>query len=167
MLTIIIPVYNEKETIKTLLKKIIKIKKIRKEIIIVDDFSNDGTTTILKNEFLKMRSIKKIIFHNKNVGKGGAIKSAQKYIKGDYVVIQDADLEYSPNDLIKIYNTIKKKNYDAVYGSRALNKNVYKNSKNFTHFIRILCNNALTLISNLINNQKLTDAHTCYKMFKS
>lgn len=167
MLTIIIPVYNEKKSIRILLKKLIKIKKIRKEIVIVDDASNDGTTTILKKEFLKIRSIKKIVFHNKNIGKGGAIKSAQKYIKGDYVAIQDADLEYNPNDLIKIYNTIRQKNYDAVYGSRVLNKNVYKNSKNFTHFIRILCNNALTLISNLINNQKLTDAHTCYKVFKS
>ena len=167
MLTIIIPVYNEKKSIRLLLKKKIKIRKIKKEIIIVDDASNDGTSEILKNEFLKLKSIKKIIFHSQNIGKGGAIKSAQKFIKGKYTAIQDADLEYNPNDLIKIYKIIKQKNYDVVYGSRVLNKNVYRNSKNFVHFLRILCNNSLTLISNIINRQNLTDAHTCYKVFKS
>ena len=145
----------------------IKIKKIKKEIIIVDDGSSDGTSKILKEEFLKKNSIKKIIFHKKNMGKGAAIKSAQKYINGRYVGIQDADLEYNPNDLAKIYNIIKNKNYDVVYGSRSLNKNVYKDSKNFSHMFRIFCNFSLTFISNKINNQNLTDAHTCYKVFKS
>ena len=167
MLTIIIPVYNEKKSIIILLKKILKILNIKKEIIIVDDGSNDGTSQLLKKYFFKNRSIKKIIFHKKNLGKGAAIKSAQRFIKGDFVAVQDADLEYNPKDLMRIYSFIKKNNYDVVYGSRVLNKNVYKNSKNFTHFIRILCNNSLTLFSNIVNNQKLTDAHTCYKVFKS
>ena len=101
------------------------------------------------------------------MGKGAAIKSAQKYIRGDYIGIQDADLEYNPKDLIKIYKFIKKNKFDVVYGSRVLNKNKYQNTKNFTHLIRIWGNVFLTIVSNFINKQNLTDAHTCYKVFNS
>jgi len=167
MLTIIVPVYNEKKFIRVLLKKLIKIIKIKKQIIIIDDGSSDGTTEILKKEFLNNKSISKIIFHKKNSGKGSAIRSAQRFIKGDLVVIQDADLEYNPKDIIKIYNFIKKNQIDVVYGSRVLNKNKYQNTKNFTHLVRIWGNVFLTLVSNLINNQNLTDAHTCYKMIRA
>ena len=167
MLTIIVPVYNEKKFIRVLLKKLIKIIKIKKQIIIIDDGSSDGTTQILKKEFLNNKSISKIIFHKKNSGKGSAIRSAQRFIKGDFVVIQDADLEYNPKDIIKIYNFIKKNQIDVVYGSRVLNKNKYQNTKNFTHLVRIWGNVFLTLVSNLINNQNLTDAHTCYKMIRA
>ena len=99
MLTVIVPVYNEKQFLKNILNKLIKIKINKLQIIIVDDGSNDGSSKILKNEFLKNKKINKIIFHNKNSGKGSAIKSAQKFIKGDYVVIQDADLEYNPKKI--------------------------------------------------------------------
>ena len=167
MLTIIVPVYNEKKFIRVLLKKLIKIIKIKKQIIIIDDGSSDGTTEILRKEFLNNKSISKIIFHKKNSGKGSAIRSAQRFIKGDLVVIQDADLEYNPKDIIKIYNFIKKNQIDVVYGSRVLNKNKYQNTKNFTHLVRIWGNVFLTLVSNLINNQNLTDAHTCYKMIRA
>ena len=167
MLTIIVPVYNEKKFLSKILKKICKIKLKRKQIIVVDDGSNDGSTEILKKKFLKNKKIDKIIFHKKNSGKGSAIKSAQKFIKGKYIVIQDADLEYNPNDLVKIYNYINKNDIKAVYGSRVLNKNKYQNTRNFTHLIRIWGNVLLTIISNSINNQNLTDAHTCYKMFQT
>ena len=167
MLTIIVPVFNEKKFIRTILKKIIKIKNIKKQIIIVDDGSTDGTTNILKQEFENLKIINKIIFHKTNKGKGAAIKSAQKYIRGDYIGIQDADLEYNPKDLIRIYKFIKKNKFDIVYGSRVLNKNKYQNTKNFTHLIRIWGNVFLTNVSNIINKQNLTDAHTCYKVFKS
>ena len=167
MLTIIVPVYNEKKFIRVLLKKLIKIIKIKKQIIIIDDGSSDGTTEILKKEYLNNKSVSKIIFHKKNSGKGSAIRSAQRFIKGDFVVIQDADLEYNPKDIIKIYNFIKKNQADVVYGSRVLNKNKYQNTKNFTHLVRIWGNVFLTLVSNLINNQNLTDAHTCYKMIRA
>jgi len=167
MLTIIVPVYNEKKFIKVLLKKLIKIIKIKKQIIIVDDGSNDGTVDILKKQFLSNKSISKIIFHKKNSGKGSAIKTAQKFVKGNFVVIQDADLEYNPKDINKMYYFIKKKKFHVVYGSRVLNKNKYQNTKNFTHLVRIWGNAFLTMVSNIINNQNLTDAHTCYKMFKS
>ena len=162
-LTIIIPVYNEIKTIEKLLNKIISLD-IKKQIIVVDDGSRDGTRLILK-KFNK--KIDKLIFHKENYGKGAAIKSAQKFVNGKFVGIQDADLEYNPKDLIKIYNHIKKNKLKVVYGSRVLNKNKYQNTKNFTHLIRIWGNIFLTIVSNIINNQNLTDAHTCYKMFET
>ena len=162
-ITIIIPVFNEFKTIEKLLKRIFKLK-IKKQLIVVDDGSNDGTLDIL-NKYKK--KINKLILHKKNLGKGAAIISAKKHIHGRYVAIQDADLEYNPNDLVKIYKYIKKSNLDVVYGSRVLNKNKFQNTKNFTHFIRIWGNVFLTIVSNIINNQDLTDAHTCYKVFKS
>jgi len=167
MLTIIVPVFNEKKFVRTLLKKLINLKGLKKQIIVVDDGSSDGTDIILRKEFEKNKHINKIFFHNKNKGKGAAIKTAQRFIKGKYVAIQDADLEYFPKDLVKIYKYINKKKLDVVYGSRVLNKNEYQNTKNFTHLIRIWGNIFLTFISNVINNQKLTDAHTCYKVFRS
>ena len=167
MLTIIVPVYNERKYLSNILNKLTKIKIKKIQIIVVDDGSSDGSTEILKKKFLKNKKINKIIFHNQNSGKGSAIKSAQKYAKGEYVVIQDADLEYDPKDLIKIYNFIRKNKLNVVYGSRVLNKNKYQNTKNFTHLIRIWGNIFLTYVSNKINNQNLTDAHTCYKMFKT
>jgi glycosyltransferase involved in cell wall biosynthesis len=167
MLTIIVPVYNEKKYINLLINKLINLKKIKKQIIIVDDGSSDGTTNILKNKFKKKKLINKLIFHKKNLGKGAAIKSAQKYVKGDYVAIQDADLEYNPRDLVRIYKFIKNNKFDVVYGSRVLNKNKFQNTKNFTHLVRIWGNIFLTKLSNFFNDQNLTDAHTCYKVFKS
>ncbi len=105
MLTILIPCYNEIRTIKKLLKRISKLK-IKKQIIVVDDGSNDGTLNFLKKN---KKKINKLIIHKKNLGKGAAIISAKKHIRGEYVAIQDADLEYNPKDLVKIYNFIKKK----------------------------------------------------------
>ena len=167
MLTIIVPVYNEKKTIRSIISKINQVKNLKKQIIIIDDGSSDGTEIILKKEYLNSKKIDKIIFHKKNKGKGAAIKSAQRFIKGEYVAIQDADLEYNPIDLKKIFNYMNKNKYDVVYGSRVLRKNKYENAQNFTHFIRIWGNAFLTMVSNLINKQNLTDAHTCYKVFKS
>ena len=170
MLTIIVPVFNEKKYIIKIIKKLINLKKIKTQLIIVDDGSNDGTTKILKENFSKIKKINKInkiIFHRINKGKGSAIRSAQKYIKGDHVAIQDADLEYNPNDLIRLYEYIKKNNLKVLYGSRVLEKNKFQNTENFTHLTRIWANYFLTIVSNFINNQELTDAHTCYKVFKS
>ena len=162
-LTIIIPVYNEIKTVEKLINKILKLN-IKKQLIIVDDGSSDGTELILKK--LK-KKIHKIIIHKKNLGKGAAIKSGQKFVKGKYTAIQDADLEYDPTDLVKIVSEMEKKNYEIMYGSRVLNKSMFKNTKNFTHIIRIWGNIFLTKVSNFLNRQNLTDAHTCYKVFKS
>ena len=162
-LTFIIPVYNEIKTIEKLIKKILKIN-IKKQIIVIDDGSNDGTEQILR-KYKKL--LDKLIIHKKNLGKGAAIKSGQKHIKGKYVAIQDADLEYDPNDLKKIINEMDKKNLKVMYGSRVLNKNTFHNTRNFTHILRIWGNIFLTIVSNFFNRQKLTDAHTCYKVFCS
>ena len=162
-LTIIIPVYNEIKTIEKLLKKVLSIN-IKKQLIIVDDCSNDGTNKIL---IKYSKKIDKLVVHKKNKGKGSAIRSAQKYVKGKYVAIQDADLEYNPVDLLKIIKFLKKNKLNIAYGSRVLNKNKYKNTQNFTHLIRIWGNVFLTKVSNIINKQNLTDAHTCYKIFRS
>jgi len=161
-LSVIIPVYNEKNTIEKLLNKIYRLSDIKKEIIVVDDASNDGSTNILKKS---KKKITKLIHHKKNLGKGAAIKSAQKFVKGNVVIIQDADLEYDPADYHKLLNFINK-GYKVVYGSRVLGKNRYL-LKNFSSITRIFFNHVLTITSNLLNNQKLTDAHTCYKMFDS
>jgi len=164
VLTIIIPVYNEIKTINAILEKIISIKKIKKQIILVDDFSTDGTREIIKKSY--ENKINKVIYHKKNLGKGAAIISAKKYINGDIVIIQDADLEYNPKDYLKIIKPIIKKNVQVVYGSRVLGKRRY-GSKNFTSKFRIFSNHVLTIFSNFLYNQKLTDAHTCYKAFES
>jgi glycosyltransferase involved in cell wall biosynthesis len=160
--SIIIPVYNEKNTVEKLLNKIHKLTSIKKEIIVVDDASSDGTTLILKKN---KKKITKLIYHKKNLGKGAAIKSAQKFVKGNVVIIQDADLEYDPTDYYKLLYFINK-GYKVVYGSRVIGRNRYL-LKNFSSISRIFFNHILTIISNLLNNQKLTDAHTCYKMFAS
>jgi len=162
-LTIIIPAFNEIHTIQILLEKIFKVE-IEKQIIIVDDNSSDGTKDIILNYKEK---VDKIIFHDSNKGKGAAIKSAQKYVEGDYVIIQDSDLEYDPNDYYNLISEIEKKKSKVIYGSRVLKNKKFTNIQNFSHKLRIVGNIFLTKLSNFINKQSLTDAHTCYKLFDS
>tara|TARA_B100000029_G_scaffold408658_1_gene409981 strand:+ start:914 stop:1615 length:702 start_codon:yes stop_codon:yes gene_type:complete len=163
-LTVIIPVYNEIKSIKILLEKVLE-TKIQKQIILVDDFSLDGTREEIINNY--DHKIDKIILHEENLGKGAAIKSAQRYVDGDYVIIQDADLEYDPNQYQIFVNEAKLNKYKAIYGSRVLKKDKFISVQNFSHKVRIWGNIFLTFLSNKINNQNLTDAHTCYKMFES
>ena len=161
MITVIIPCYNEIKTISIIIDKVYK-QKLKKQIIVVDDFSTDGTRKILKKKLRK--KIDKIILHKKNSGKGAAINSAKKFIKGSITIIQDADLEYSPKDFNKLVKPIKDKKYKVVYGSRVLGKNRYFENE-FSSIFRVFANHILTIISNILNNQNLTDAHTCYKVF--
>ena len=160
-ITIIIPVFNEKNYIERVITNIKKYVKFNKQIIVVDDYSFDGTRKIIKN----IKGIDKIIFHKKNQGKGAAIKSAAPHIKGNIVAIQDADLEYDPKDLNKLIKIMISKKHKIIYGSRVLNKKRYKSGIFLSNF-RVFGNHVLTLISNFFNNQKLTDAHTCYKIFR-
>lgn len=162
-LTIIIPAYNEINTIQNLIDKICQIN-IDKQIILVDDCSTDGTNEVV---FKNKDRINKIIVHEENKGKGAAIRSAQNYIDGEYVIIQDADLEYDPDDIMNLLNEIENRKCQVVYGSRVLRNPENKKSQNFSHNIRIIGNIFLTKLSNFLNNQNLTDAHTCYKLFKS
>lgn len=165
-LTVIIPVFNEINTISILLKKVLS-EKTPKQVIVVDDCSTDGTKKILNKKF--KNKIDKLIFHKKNKGKGAAIKTAQKFILGEYVIIQDADLEYDPKEYRNFMDEIKKNKYKlkVIYGSRVLKKRKIYKKQNFSHKIRIWGNYLLTVLSNVINDQNLTDAHTCYKMFDS
>ncbi len=155
--------FNEKKTIIKLLQIIEEQKFIKKQIIIVDDCSTDNSLDLVKNYDFKDENL--ILSHKVNKGKGASIQSAQEYVNGDYVIIQDADLEYDPNDYKVLLNPIINRESDVVYGSRVLNKKRYKN--NFISNYRILGNHLLTFFSNLINNQNLSDAHSCYKLFKS
>ena len=160
-LSIIIPAYNEEKTIEEIINKVIQVNHPNKEIIVIDDFSGDRTKEIILKKF--SNNILKVICHDKNLGKGACIKSAKKMISGDIIIIQDADLEYDPKDYYKLIRPFSQKNTTVVYGSRVLGKSRY--SKNFTSIFRIFANHILTIISNIINKQNLTDAHTCYKVF--
>lgn len=162
ILTVIIPAYNEKKTIQKIIKKIRLVKYIKKQIILVDDGSTDGTREIIRNNL--SFKVDKVIFHKKNFGKGAAIISAKKYIKGNYVIIQDADLEYNPQDYKKILKAMIDRKKIVVYGSRVLGKKRYS-VKNFTSKSRVFFNHVLTIFSNILFNQNLSDAHTCYKAF--
>lgn len=162
LLSIIIPCFNEEKTIKKIINKILKVKNINKQIIVINDASTDRSLDLIK-EFRSKIDI--VINHHHNLGKGSCIKSAAKKVKGNIVLIQDADLEYDPGDYKRLINPIIKKKYKVVYGSRVLNKNRFENLDNFTHWVRIFANYILTLINNIVNNQNLTDAHTCYKVF--
>ena len=165
ILTIIIPCYNEERTIDKIIQKVLKQGYIKKQIIVVDDKSSDNS---IKKILLFKNRISKIIFHNKNRGKGACIRSAQKYVKGDIVIIQDADLEYDPKDYKKLIDPIIKGKNKVVYGSRVLGKTKKQLRKNFYKpNLRVFGNFILTKLSNFLNNQKLTDAHTCYKVFES
>ena len=161
-LSIIIPVYNEKHTIQKLLKKINKLKNLKKEIIVINDGSTDGTKEILEKN---KKKITHLVNHKKNQGKGAAIQTAQKLVKGEIVLIQDGDLEYDPSDYHRLLKEIYNGN-NVVYGSRVLGKQRYL-THNFSSILRVFYNHMLTIISNILNNQNLTDAHTCYKMFRS
>ncbi len=155
--------YNESRTIIKLLNQIEEQKFVKKQIIIVDDGSSDNSLFLVKN--FKFQSEKIIISNGNNFGKGASIKAAKKYISGDIIIIQDADLEYNPKDYKNLLKPIINNTAEIVYGSRVLNKKRYE--KNFISNFRIFANHILTIFSNIINNQKLTDAHTCYKVFKS
>ncbi len=155
-LSVVIPVYNEKPTLKTLVKKVLAVK-IPKEIILVDDASTDGSRELVKK--LSNQPNIRAIFHPRNQGKGMAIRSGIKEARGDYVIIQDADLEYDPQDYFKLLKPIKDGKAEVVYGSRFTgeHRNMF-----FWHWV---ANQFLTLVTNILYNTTLSDMETCYKVF--
>ena len=164
-LSIIIPVYNEEKTIKIVLeslKKLDLINKIKKEIIVVNDFSKDNTEKIVK-DYISENKEDKIIYlcHKKNLGKGAALNTGLKNITGDIVVFQDADLEYDPNEFNELLIPFIKGQANVVYGSR------FKGSKphRILFFWHTIGNLILTFLSNMFSNLNLSDMETCYKMF--
>ena len=159
-ISIIIPCYNEYTTIKKILEKINNQKNFDKEIIVVDDCSLDGSLEILKN--LK-NQINSLILNKKNYGKGYCIKKGIEIATGDIILIQDADLEYDPNDYEKLLNPIVNDYADVVYGSRFIGSD----QKRVLFFWHSIGNKFLTLLSNMFTNLNLTDMECCYKAFRS
>jgi glycosyltransferase involved in cell wall biosynthesis len=165
LISIVIPIYNEEKTIKNILLKINKIKDFKKEIILVDDGSNDKTKNIIENHCKGLYHKK--IFLKKNFGKGYALRQGFKKVSGYIVIVQDADLEYNPKDYSKLIFPIINSKADVVYGSRVLSGAKRFRPKSIDTIVRMLANYFLTFLSNILNKQNLTDAHTCYKVFKS
>ena len=161
MISVIIPCYNESKTIEIIIDKIIAIKEFDIEIIIIDDFSSDGTIEVLKTKIAQ--KVNKILFNEKNFGKGYCIRKGFEESKGDIILIQDADLEYNPNDYSKLLKPILNGDADVVYGSRFLGGE----EKRVLFFWHSLANKILTTISNMCSDINLTDMETCYKVFKS
>lgn len=161
-LTIIIPVYNEKNTLKELISRVkgADIGSVEKEIILVDDFSTDGSREMIKN--LKIPGIKKV-FNEKNRGKGGSIKNGILHSTGDLIIFQDADLEYNPSDYKKLIEPLLKKEVDFVLGERPYPKFFSKENKIPLHW---LGNKLLSIIGNLLYSTNLRDYEPCYKVFR-
>lgn len=158
-LSIIIPVYNEKETLPLLFEKVkgVDLGSIKKEIILVDDFSSDGTKEWITR--LKDKSVKKV-FHDENLGKGAAVRDGIKISTGDVIIIQDADLEYNPEEYPLLIDPILKKEEKVVYGSRALKKD-----NEYSYLSFYMGGKIVTSITNFLFFSKLTDEPTCYKTF--
>ncbi|OGE72238.1 glycosyl transferase [Candidatus Daviesbacteria bacterium RIFCSPLOWO2_02_FULL_38_15] len=168
ILSIIIPVFNEEKTIGHILEKVALIKlpkKVKKEIIVVDDGSTDKTPKVL-SEF-KIDNLKfKIIRHEKNKGKGKAVKTGLKNATGDLIIIQDADLEYDPKDYVKLLDPILQNKTKVVFGSRLVDYplKLWGSSKTVLP-LHLIANRLLTFLVNFLYGSNLTDMETCYKLF--
>ena len=162
-LSVIVPVYNEKDTIKELLERVAAVP-VEKQVILVDDHSTDGTTEVLKSlEAGKAQGSGYLfLYHGSNRGKGAAIRTAQPHVDGDIVIVQDADLEYDPAEYPKLVVPIVKGEAEVVYGSRFPDYPRRPLASRHT-----MANYLLTFLSNLFNNLELTDMETCYKVFRS
>jgi glycosyltransferase involved in cell wall biosynthesis len=159
-LSIIIPIYNEEKTLSQLIDSVEKVElPFKKELVLVDDYSTDNTKTLLE----KYRSKHKVIFQDKNYGKGKAIRRGFGEATGDVILIQDADLEYDPNEYPVLLEPIINGDADVVYGSRFITNRPRRVLYN-THFI---ANRFLTFLSNIFTNINLSDMETCYKVFTS
>ncbi|OGL47432.1 MAG: glycosyl transferase [Candidatus Schekmanbacteria bacterium RBG_16_38_10] len=159
-LSVVIPVYNEAHTIRQIIKRVEDVD-LDKELIIVDDYSTDGTRDILKG--LNGSSNIRIIYHEENMGKGAALRTGFKHATGDIVVIQDADLEYNPQEYHKLIKPILDGRADVVYGSRFMTTE----ERRVLFFWHFMGNSFLTLLSNMLTNLNISDMETCYKVFKA
>nr|MBI5455877.1 glycosyltransferase family 2 protein [Candidatus Levybacteria bacterium] len=165
-LSIIIPVYNEEKTILQILERVKKVNfPVKTEIIIVDDGSTDATASQIKNLKLKIKNLK-IFYHLKNQGKGSAVKTGIKNSTGDYIIIQDADLEYDPNQIKDLLVPIISKKARVVYGTRLKRMPNLKGEERTLQFlIHYFGNRFLSLITSFLYLQWITDMETCYKLF--
>lgn len=159
-LSIVVPCFNEKDTVKDLIDAIKNSTVSNQEIIIVDDCSTDGTREILHKDIEAL--VDKIIYLDKNSGKGAALREGFRHASGDIVVIQDADLEYDPQEYPKLILPIIEDRADVVYGSRFMGGDAHR----VVYFWHMMGNRFLTLMSNMFTNLNLTDMETCYKAFR-
>lgn len=159
-LSVIIPCYNELNTIGQIIDAVRKSSYPDKEIIIVDDCSTDGTRDLLKNHLEPQ--VEKVLYHTINQGKGAALRTGIKAASGDIVIIQDADLEYDPNEYAKVVAPILEGKADAVFGSRFVGSEAHR----VAYFWHRVGNGVLTTLSNMLTNLNLTDMETCYKAFR-
>lgn len=160
-LSVVIPCYNERFTISKVIQRVREAYPAEKEIIVVDDCSTDGTAQLLRSEIEPL--VSKIIYHERNKGKGAALRSAFAAATGTVVLIQDADLEYDPADYPKLINPIICGQADVVYGSRFVGGDAHR----VLFFWHSMGNKFLTLFSNALTNLNLTDMETGYKVFKA
>lgn len=165
MLSVVIPVYNERETLRTLIQRVLDAPvELDLELVLVDDYSTDGTRELyegIQRDFADFNL--RVIHHERNQGKGAAVRTGFQHVTGDFVVIQDADLEYDPNDYPKLLKPLLDGRADAVYGSRFVGGDEHR----VLYFWHYLGNKFLTLLSNAFTNLNLTDMETCYKCFKT
>jgi glycosyltransferase involved in cell wall biosynthesis len=159
-LSIIVPCYNEVSTISGIIQKIQQSLTHDIEIIVVDDASTDGTIEILKKEITPI--VDKVIYHEVNRGKGAALRTGFSKATGDIVVVQDADLEYDPKELMLLMEPILENKADVVFGSRFMSGRPHR----VVYFWHYVGNRFLTLLSNMFTNINLSDMETCYKMFR-
>lgn len=157
-ISILIPVYNEKNSLLEILKKVEEIDfGLEKEIILIDDYSTDGTKDLYKE------ISHKILYHDKNMGKGAALRTGLSEASGDIIIIQDADLEYNPEDYKPLVELVKNGQADVVYGSRLADN---KNRGNFL-LLSFIANITLSFITRILYGTNLTDMETCYKVFRA
>jgi glycosyltransferase involved in cell wall biosynthesis len=160
-LSIVVPVYNERDTVRTILGRVLATPH-DKEVILVDDGSTDGTREVLREIEAEQNPLVKVLFHEVNQGKGAALATGFAAVTGEIVLIQDADLEYTPDDYPTLIKPIEDGLADVVFGSRFLGGGTHR-CHLFWHYV---VNKALTTFSNMLTNLNLTDMETCYKVFR-
>jgi len=161
-LTVVIPCYNEVDTVEALIERVEKASFPDKEIILIDDGSTDGTREKILRNLTPRKPFLKTIFHEKNQGKGAALRSGFQEATGDVVIVQDADLEYDPSDYPRLLAPILDGRADVVFGSRFSGGDPHR----VVYYWHMVGNRLLTTLSNMLTNINLTDMETCYKVFR-